>query len=91
MTYPPFDDYDFRTHYQDRYGDTDYEYGYYGPAYRYGYDLAQDDRYNGKGWATIEDDVRADWEARDDDTAWEDVKEAVRHAWETVTEPFDKD
>jgi uncharacterized protein (TIGR02271 family) len=57
---------------------TDYE-----PAYRYGYELRQDTRYQGRDWAAMEADVRRDWETRHAGT-WERFKDAIRYGWDKV-------
>jgi hypothetical protein len=55
------------------------------PAYRYGYDLSSDKRYSGKDWSACESEARREWETRyPGQGAWEDVKGAVRHAWDAV-------
>jgi hypothetical protein len=51
------------------------------PAYRYGYELARDPRFQNRGWSEIEADARTAWETRQPDT-WDSVKDAVRHAFE---------
>lgn len=83
-----YDQYDqnFRRHYQTTYANSGRDYmSYYQPAYYYGYTLARDPRYsNTESWNLVEADARLRWERDHRDTAWEDVKEAVRHAWEDV-------
>lgn len=78
-------DQSFRADYQSRFGMRGQGYDYYQPAYRYGYDLAMDPRYRDYDWDRIEMDARRDWEMRGDQSTWEDVKDAVRHAWRSVT------
>jgi hypothetical protein len=84
MPFPPFDTLEFRVDYRERYGDGEYDYNFYEPAYRYGYDLAVNNRDDNKDWTSFEDEARFEWERSDEEGAWEDVKDAVRHAWETV-------
>jgi uncharacterized protein (TIGR02271 family) len=84
-----FSDYDadFRKNFTSTYGSRgkNYTYEKYAPAYRYGHDLASDKRYSGKDWSTFESDARRDWETRNPgQSTWEDVKDAVRYAWDTV-------
>jgi hypothetical protein len=55
------------------------------PAYRYGYDLGNNTWYQGKDWATIEPEVRRDWERRHPESAWENFKDAIQHGWNKVT------
>ncbi len=73
----------WRTHYNQYYGTTGRNYDYYQPGYRYGYDLANNARYSGRDWNTIEADARRDWEATGQG-AWEDFKDAIRHGWNEV-------
>jgi uncharacterized protein (TIGR02271 family) len=80
-----FDDDAFRRHYDSNYARSGYGYDQYAPAYRYGYDLRNNARYQGRDWATIEPEVRRDWERRHPDSAWENFKDAVRHGWNKMT------
>jgi uncharacterized protein (TIGR02271 family) len=50
------------------------------PAYRYGYESAQDARYRGD-WNAVESDMRRDWETRQPGT-WDRFKSAIRYAWD---------
>lgn len=75
----------FRADYQSRYGKMGQGYDYYRPAYHYGYDLAMDPRYRDYDWDRIEMDARRDWEMRGQQSAWDDIKDAVHHAWRSVT------
>ena len=54
-------------------------------GYRYGYEAA--DRYPGQAWDEIEPDLERDWDTyphRGRGT-WQQVKDAVRDAWDRVT------
>lgn len=90
----PYDDryttqYDtgFQTHYTSVYGNRGHNYEYYRPAYYYGYQLANDDRYRDWDWVDLEPEARRDWEARDGVAgAWEDFKDAIYHSWLRVRE-----
>lgn len=75
------DDLDFRTHYNSYYTNSNYTYDEYVPAYRYGYGLTNDARYQNRDWTDIEPDIRRSWEQRNPGT-WEQFKDAVRHGWE---------
>lgn len=80
-------DADFRKNFTSTYGNKgkNYTYEKYMPAYRYGHDLTSDSRYSGKDWSAFESDARRDWETRySGQGAWEDVKDAVRYAWDSV-------
>jgi hypothetical protein len=82
-----WDTYDsaFQNDYQARYGTSGFGYMYYQPAYRFGYDLSRDQYYYGYDWERLEPEARSEWERRGLAGAWDDVKDAVRHAWENVT------
>jgi hypothetical protein len=74
----------FRTHYQTHYSNWGRGYEEYEPAYHYGYTLANDSRYRGRDWTTIEADIRRDWSQRYPDSAWEEFKDAIRPGWQQV-------
>lgn len=73
----------YRGHYQTTYGRSGYQYEHYRPAYEYGWRLHQDDRYRDWDWNRLEPDARRDWEARYPGTTWDEIKGAVRYAWES--------
>ena len=75
----------FRSDFQTRYGASAVEYSAYQPAYRYGYGLRNDARYKGRDWNAIENDVRRDWESAHPNSAWDKFKDAISHAWHSVT------
>ena len=56
------------------------------PAYRYGFESAT--RLGERSWEEVEADLRSGWnryEHRIDDTStWDDIKDAVRDAWDRV-------
>ena len=74
-------DQDFRRDYNSRYASTGADYNTYAPAYRYGYDLANDPRYSGREWNEIETSIRSDWDTRGMG-AWDRFKDSVRYAWD---------
>lgn len=78
-----FDDYDddFRRHYDSTFATTSYGYDRYQPAYRYGYTLANDRRYQDTAWNSVEPTVQRRWEETNEGT-WDEFKDAVRHGWE---------
>jgi hypothetical protein len=81
-----FDQYDrdFRSDWEQSFRSTGYGYERYQPAYMYGYDLATEDRYRGRKWNEIEPGARLDWESRHPSDAWDDFKDAIRHAYQRV-------
>jgi hypothetical protein len=76
-----FEDQDaaFRDHYRSTYARTGHDYSYYLPAYRFGYNLANDDRYASKEWATIEPELRRFWQDFDSGP-WDEFEGAIRFA-----------
>lgn len=89
--YMGFTGYDegFRTHFAGTSYANTYTYDQYEPAYRYGYDLATNQRYRGRDWTDIEPDARRYWDERNPGT-WERIKDAVRYAWEEVKDAVER-
>jgi uncharacterized protein (TIGR02271 family) len=81
-----FDSYDadWREDYETRYGTSGYTYDQYAPVYQYGYDLANDSRYAGQDWDTVQSSARSSWEQRYPDNKWDDFKDAIRYGWDRV-------
>jgi uncharacterized protein (TIGR02271 family) len=73
----------FREHYTTAFANSGAAYTAYEPAYRYGYELGTNERYQGRDWAALETDARRDWEARHPNT-WERFKDAIRYGWNRV-------
>lgn len=76
---------DFRTHYDEQYSADDARYEDYVPAYRYGAEIAHDERYRDRAWDEVEPEARRHWESTSTDSTWERFKLAIRHGWERVT------
>ncbi|MEA3130049.1 MAG: hypothetical protein QOF46_1844 [Paraburkholderia sp.] len=76
---------DFRAHYDEQYSTENARYEDYVPAYRYGAEMAQDERYRDRPWDDVEPEARRHWETTSPDSTWERFKLAVRHGWERVT------
>jgi uncharacterized protein (TIGR02271 family) len=76
-------DADFRQHHTSTFASSGGAYADYEPAYRYGYELAGNERYRGRDWAAVEVDARRDWESRHSGT-WEQFKGAIRYGWDNV-------
>jgi hypothetical protein len=81
-------DTDFRHHFETSAFSNDYTYDQFRPAYRYGYELATDQRYRDRDWTEIEIDAQNRWDERNPGT-WERFKDSVRHAWEEIKEAVD--
>jgi hypothetical protein len=76
----------WRDEFKNRSYASDWDYEYWRPAYRYGFDAAE--RYPGKRWDQIERDLETGWRSyheHDERSTWEQVKDAVRDAWNRVT------
>lgn len=56
----------------------------YDPAYRFGYDLANNPSYSSYNWDRLEMDARTQWES-DRPNTWDRFKAAIREAWHDVT------
>src|SRR4029450_671464 len=77
----------WRTNYRGRpYASSGaHDYDFYRPGYRYGYDAAY--RYEGRNWNDVESDLSTNWNTHEHrgTSKWEQVKAAVRAAWDRVT------
>jgi hypothetical protein len=77
----------WRTNYRTRpYASiSEYDYDYYRPGYQYGYDAAG--RYQGRTWSDVEPELARDWDRYENrgDSTWEQMKDAVRDAWDRLT------
>lgn len=64
---------------------SDRDYDFYEPAYRYGFESAQ--RFEGRDWSDVEPEISSQWNTYKyrGASAWEQVKDAVRDAWDRVT------
>jgi uncharacterized protein (TIGR02271 family) len=76
-------DADFQKAYKSKYAKSGYTYEQFSPAYRYGYHLANDERYNSGDWSTVEPQARTLWEQHNKGT-WEEFKDAIHYAWDKV-------
>lgn len=75
----------YRIHWTSYYAGSGGSYEDYAPAYRYGASAADRDAYRGRSWEDSEPGLRGDWERRNPQSAWDKVKEAVRHGWNKLT------
>jgi stress response protein YsnF len=78
-------DQDFRSHFTSNYGSSGDTYESYAPAYKYGYDMAGDPRYQGKDFDQVEQDLRSDYGQRYPNSTWEKMKDSIRYGWNKVT------
>ena len=63
------------------------DYDRYRPAYRYGFESAR--HHLGRSWDEAETDLKSGWDRYEHRgelrSTWEDIKDAVRDAWDRVT------
>ncbi|WP_227496458.1 YsnF/AvaK domain-containing protein [Massilia litorea] len=81
------DDY-YRNHFTSNYGTTGGSYEDYAPAYSYGSEMARNQKYSGRQWNEVENDLRTDWSTRAGNKAgstWEKMKDAVKSGWDRMT------
>lgn len=72
----------FRSHCYLTYEDSNLPYEHYAPAYRYGYQLASDERYDKKDWCEIETHVQQAWQ-KHNATDWMSVVDAISYGFAT--------
>ena len=93
LTTPRLDD-PYRQHFNQHFSESGSgQFEHYEPAYRYGEDLREVDRYRGRRWEEIELSAREDWERRYPDQAgsgWDRVKSAVRYGWERTKDTLER-
>jgi hypothetical protein len=75
----------FRSHYNSNYAGAGDQFDDYSPAYKYGSNMAADEKYHGRLWKDVEPALRSDWEGLHPGSAWSKFKVAVRHGWERIT------
>ncbi len=80
-----YNDDDFRQHFASSYPAGSANYEDYAPAYKYGYETANDARYKGKDYSQIEPQLRDDYSRRYPNSTWESMKDSVRYGWDKVT------
>ncbi len=81
----PDDDAYFRGHWSSNFADAGGTYDDYAPAYSYGSSMARSEMYRGRPWNDVEGSLRSDWETRNPNSTWENMKAAIRHGWERIT------
>ncbi|MFW5972632.1 MAG: DUF2382 domain-containing protein [Bacteroidota bacterium] len=72
----------FRNHYQSTFGSSNRPYSEYEPAYRWGYAQGSDKRYSERDWKTAEPELRTSYEKQHGKDSFEQVKSAIRHAYD---------
>lgn len=85
------DDY-YRNHFLSNYSGEDYD--KVKPAYAYGSEMARNEKYRGRQWDEVENDLHSDWSTRNGSSAgdtWDRMKAAVRRGWDRMTLDNDED
>jgi stress response protein YsnF/uncharacterized membrane protein len=72
---------DFRNDYDQRYGQAGGNYDSYRPAYEFGAHAAQDERYQGRDWNGVENDLKSQWERTNPGT-WNTYRDAIHTGWD---------
>jgi len=74
----------WRNNYRSRPYAGSADYDTYQGAYRYGYESAQ--QYRDRDWAAVEGDLSRNWDTYQyrGKSTWQQVKDAVRDAWDRV-------
>ena len=79
-----FHDASFRRHYQLNYHDNGQEYEYYAPAYRFGYELAEENA--GRDWESVQAEAQRHWQSNHA-SAWDEMSEAIHYGWREQRNP----
>jgi uncharacterized protein (TIGR02271 family) len=79
-----FDD-EFRRDFDTRYASSGAAYDDYQPAYTFGYNAANDPRYQGRSWDEVEPDLRSNYGRQYPNSTWERMKDSIRYGWDKVT------
>ncbi|MFC0252058.1 DUF2382 domain-containing protein [Massilia consociata] len=89
MTDDDDNDREYRSHWNATYStESGSTYDEYKPAYSYGSEMALNEKYRGRQWNEVENDLRTDWDTRygsGGQSTWEKMKSAVRHGWDRMT------
>ena len=75
----------WRENYKTRPYAAGHDYTFFEPAYRYGYEAA--DQYRGRSWNDVQADLERGWENYKlrGKLAWNEIKDAVRDSWDRAT------
>ena len=79
----------YHSHYESNYAASGTAYDDVAPAYRYGNEMRASDTYRDRDWNDVEGDLKTDWHSKygtsGEPSAWERIKAAVRHGWDSMT------
>jgi len=73
----------FRNNFNTKYASSGETWETYSPAYRYGYELANDPQYRDYTWDRLETDAQRHWETTHPNS-WQRFKNAIHDAWDEV-------
>lgn len=71
----------YRQHWQEQYGKQAGRWEESEPAYRFGWEGANDRRFHNRTWSEAEPELRRDWERRQGRPPWDQAKDWARDAW----------
>ena len=74
----------FRRHYQLNLHDSGHDFGYYAPAYRFGYELATENPH--EEWESLHANAQRHWQTAHT-TDWVEMAPAVEYGWEEARNP----
>jgi len=79
----------FRQRWQSSHGTSGGRFEDYEPGYRYGYEMSNDPRYQGRDWSDIEPELRSNYSSwsqgsgyTSSDRDWDRYRESVHEAWD---------
>lgn len=73
---------DYQVHFQTRYVEAGRDWEQCSVAYRFGYDLAQNQRNRAREWADIEPEARKSFQQRHASLDWREMRDAVLYSFE---------
>ena len=74
----------YRSAWQQRYGSSGERWEDAEPAYRYGYEMRDDPRYQGRDFEEVEADLQKDWTQQHPSSPWEKAKAYARETWTDI-------
>ncbi|WP_143745664.1 hypothetical protein [Massilia sp. KIM] len=87
------DDVYYRDHYSSNYADSGKDYDTYKSAYTYGREASRSELYRNRPWDEVQPQLQSDWDSRNASSGagstWENMKDAVRHGWNRLTDDDD--
>ncbi|MEP6656847.1 MAG: general stress protein [Betaproteobacteria bacterium] len=79
---------EFRSDYETNYAGRGGTFDEYAPAYRHGFDNAQN--YRGRKWDDVEPDLQRDWERNHPGREWSRFKNAARRGWQRMSDAIER-